>query len=1096
MTSASSPTSPKYTQVGEDGTTIFGAGGKMKAVVKEAAFQTFDALRRGITNKGRSSYDWEGKETQKLVDGDEATDGPQLATKKFIRRSRKDVGHWCHVEAMLESVKHNCPMRIMYAFEHGIRSILAKPDLTLLDIEDCLLTALFLELIGCKVDFAYIHAIKLSAHPAASPLQKKIGYLLCSMCMDQKDEKTILLVNNIHKDLMASDSATISTALRAAAKCVPPQHYDMLLPLIWKHADNTTDIYVRKLALVTLHSFLIKQCGFQRTPDVDASCRLQLVSTPAVPCSDTIFSAKNKNDLLVNLLKASGKGSHLVTMELCRTLIVHTTESETPDLSQSVPLDVSFEVLEHIFEFGKRNFFSNGEAASPHVKICMLQISWLRLLAVALAGAVQIPEFPQVMDEICEYHRTNMDSISNATKYEMVRLAASEPYISVFKGTKTPKISMFLSSLFAFADSLIYIDSSSSEDESSPSSRRRKSKKDPTEMELNMTYISVRCISYLSNCDRDRGMSRHAPVLRGLVSSDPTVLLASIDVLCAAAREANVRAILKQLLNFIRKPPSRITNFATINNLRVALVGRANELSWRVAKVTNPELHLKATSLLLTHCSSSMFGVESEEELQGFAILDWLHEELSLKVGEPIFGHGDLELRLDLPQNTTAAREGAERNTFRRQVCKHMLTTLEVYTKNLHNGLSRFAYRNDPIFQPPTEPILVRVASWVIGEFGPAFAPSDCQLNELFILLIENLHGSLSPAPGVIMAMSKIIFLYAQLRLTEQPIVINGRDTSLSVDAVTEAEEILEKKMLSRDTTVASTAGETLFLIKYAINALKSFKKSNASLSPTNTEDIAIFEELSLPFSTAIAQESDSTLSFLDGFVKSQTTLLENNGKVVKPYIKLSEREERIVTPDIDDGLELRNDTNCNDIRKLLGTSTDDPVLDLIAPASGPWGKGGYGVNATPERQAEELVLNSPNSQQAPSFPKKKPRTRRKKTNAWFREAVELATAKSGRRPKIAKAVHEERGLTGSGTQFRWGAPTGGMIPSVPQYQMIGENDEIDPCSPIRSVFGDSMSDVTDGLQYSGDEYDTPRSRPGSAMSAGSSNRGFFRGFG
>ena len=1058
MTSVNSPTSLKYTQVDGDGSTIFGTGGRMKAAVKEAALQTFDVLRRGITNRGRHPHERGGAETERLIDVED--DGsPQLASKKFVRRWRKDLGHWCHVEAILESVKYNCPMRIMYAFEHGIRSILERPDLTLLDIEDCLLTALFLELLGCKVDFAYIHAIKLSAHPSATLLQKKIGYLLCSMCMDQDDEKTILLVNNIHKDLQATDSVTISTALRAAAKCVPPQHYDMLLPFIWKHADNTTDIYIRKLALVTLHSFLLKQCGFHKTPEVDASCRLAVEPPSAVPCSDTVFSARNKNELLISLLKASSRGSHLSTMELCKTIIIHTTTGkETAPMKGGVPLDVTFGVLEHIFEFGKRNFFANGDAVTPHVKVCIMQVSWLRLLAAALSTSVNIPEFPQVMDEICEFHRTNIDIVPNATKYEMVRLAATEPYLSLFKGNKTPKISMYLSSLFAFADSLIYIDDSSSEDESSPSyTRRRKRKKEPTEMELNMAYISIRCISLLSNCDRDRGMSRHAPVLRGLVSTDPTVLLASVDVLCAAARATNVRAILRQLLNFIRKPPSRITNFATINNLRVALVSRANELSWRVAKTANPELHLKAASLLLTHCSSSMFGVESEEEAQGFAILDWLHEELSLQAGEPIFGHGDLELRVDL-QNT-ATRAGSERNLFRRQVCKHMLNTLQVYTKNLHNGLSKFVYRNDPIFLPPTEPVLVRVASWVIGEFGPAFAPHDCQLNGLFLLLIENLHGSLSPAPGVIMAMSKIVFLYAQLRLTEQPIVVNGRSTSLSVDAIEDAEQILERKTRSRDTTVASTAGESLFLIRYAIDVLKNFKTKNAMLAPTNTEDASIFEELSLPFSTGIAQESDDSLSFLNGFVKSQTELLEQQGKVVKPYMKLCEREERIVSPDPDEDLELRNDAAYDNIRKLLGTDNEnDPQIDLIAPTTGPWGKGGYGVNSTDDLTADELVLNSPISQSTPtSFPKKKIRPRRKKANAWFREAVELATTKSGRRPKIAKTVQGRDGLTSGGGQFRWGAPTGGIIPSVPQYQMIGDNDEIDPSSPIRSGFGMSF---------------------------------------
>lgn len=64
-------------------------------------------------------------------------------------------------------------------------------------MREYLVRSLYIEMLGHDASFAYIHAVKLTQ--SKNFLCKKIGYLACSLCLNNKHELMLLLINTIQK---------------------------------------------------------------------------------------------------------------------------------------------------------------------------------------------------------------------------------------------------------------------------------------------------------------------------------------------------------------------------------------------------------------------------------------------------------------------------------------------------------------------------------------------------------------------------------------------------------------------------------------------------------------------------------------------------------------------------------------------------------------------------------------------------------------------------------------------------------------------------------------------------------------------------------
>lgn len=64
-------------------------------------------------------------------------------------------------------------------------------------MREYLIRALYIEMLGHDSSFAYIHAVKMTQDK--NLLCKRIGYLACSLCLDNEHELLLLLINTIQK---------------------------------------------------------------------------------------------------------------------------------------------------------------------------------------------------------------------------------------------------------------------------------------------------------------------------------------------------------------------------------------------------------------------------------------------------------------------------------------------------------------------------------------------------------------------------------------------------------------------------------------------------------------------------------------------------------------------------------------------------------------------------------------------------------------------------------------------------------------------------------------------------------------------------------
>eukprot|EP01006_Ploeotia_vitrea_P035710 TRINITY_DN65928_c7_g1_i1.p1 TRINITY_DN65928_c7_g1~~TRINITY_DN65928_c7_g1_i1.p1 ORF type:complete len:1086 (+),score=219.34 TRINITY_DN65928_c7_g1_i1:30-3287(+) len=119
-------------------------------------------------------------------------------------------------------------------------------------MKELIIRVVYCEMLGHPAEFGYIHAVKLM--PAASLLDKRVGYLVVSLCLKPEDELVMLAVAQIQKDLASSNYLEVCVALTACCKMLSAE----LIPCVIQAVQglmNHSNALVRKKAIMAIHAF-------------------------------------------------------------------------------------------------------------------------------------------------------------------------------------------------------------------------------------------------------------------------------------------------------------------------------------------------------------------------------------------------------------------------------------------------------------------------------------------------------------------------------------------------------------------------------------------------------------------------------------------------------------------------------------------------------------------------------------------------------------------------------------------------------------------------------------------------------------------------
>jgi AP-4 complex subunit epsilon-1 len=80
-----------------------------------------------------------------------------------------------------------------------LRARMREPDVPSKTMREYIVRALYCEMLGIDASFSYINAVKFTQ--STNLLDKRVGYLACSLFLHRNHELLMLLVNTIQRDL-------------------------------------------------------------------------------------------------------------------------------------------------------------------------------------------------------------------------------------------------------------------------------------------------------------------------------------------------------------------------------------------------------------------------------------------------------------------------------------------------------------------------------------------------------------------------------------------------------------------------------------------------------------------------------------------------------------------------------------------------------------------------------------------------------------------------------------------------------------------------------------------------------------------------------
>lgn len=270
--------------------------------------------------------------------------------------------------------------------------------------KEFLLRVMYVEMLGHDASFGYIKAVELTA--STNLLQKRVGYLCCSLTLSPSHEFRFMIINQLQRDLQSSNHLEVCSALMAVCKLVTVEMIPAVLPMIVDLLRHDADL-VRKKAVMTIHRF------HQLNPDsiLDMSDRLRRTLCDKDP----------------SVMGAS----------LC---ILHDVASaNTQEYKDLVPSFVS--ILKQIMEHRLPREFDYHRIPAPWI-----QIRLLKVLAILGQADQQCSEgMYEVLHDVMRRADTGIN-VGYAIIYECVRTVTTIYPNSTLLDAAAASISRFISS--------------------------------------------------------------------------------------------------------------------------------------------------------------------------------------------------------------------------------------------------------------------------------------------------------------------------------------------------------------------------------------------------------------------------------------------------------------------------------------------------------------------------------------------------------------------------------------------------------------------------------------------------------------------------
>jgi AP-4 complex subunit epsilon-1 len=118
--------------------------------------------------------------------------------------------------------------------------------------KEFLIRLMYVEMLGHDASFGYIKAVEMTA--STNLMQKRVGYLTCSLTLSPTHEFRFMIINQLQRDLQSSNHLEVCAALMAVCKLVTVEMIPAVQPMILELLRHDAEI-VRKKAVMALHRF-------------------------------------------------------------------------------------------------------------------------------------------------------------------------------------------------------------------------------------------------------------------------------------------------------------------------------------------------------------------------------------------------------------------------------------------------------------------------------------------------------------------------------------------------------------------------------------------------------------------------------------------------------------------------------------------------------------------------------------------------------------------------------------------------------------------------------------------------------------------------
>ena len=149
-----------------------------------------------------------------------------------------------------------------------LKEIIKQSGIPPKTMKEYLIRAIYIEMLGHDASFSHLHAVNLTQDK--NILNKRVGYLACSLLLNENSEFLILLVASLQKDLQSSNWIEVCMALTTVIKFADLTIMQAVTEPVMKLLDNKNE-QIRKKAVMCLYKFYQVSPSF--VPDCEEKMR-------------------------------------------------------------------------------------------------------------------------------------------------------------------------------------------------------------------------------------------------------------------------------------------------------------------------------------------------------------------------------------------------------------------------------------------------------------------------------------------------------------------------------------------------------------------------------------------------------------------------------------------------------------------------------------------------------------------------------------------------------------------------------------------------------------------------------------------------------